>query len=120
MTYTTFTYGRGHGTANASGQISLLEDPLDVAFRQFHHAHPHVYDALVTHALKWQHQGHRKCGIGMLFELFRWDAGMTFGPTADFKLNNNYRSRYARLIMANEPGLNGFFETRALDTSEVY
>jgi hypothetical protein len=32
----------------------------------------------------------------------------------DFKLNNNYHSRYARLIMEREPGLDGFFETRGL------
>ena len=30
----------------------------------------------------------------------------------DFKLNNNYVSRYARLIMAQEADLEGVFETR--------
>lgn len=117
MTTQHFRNGRGYGT---SGQISLLEDPLEIQFREFHHAHPAVYKALVERAREWKYQGHRKCGIGMLFELFRWDSGITFGPNDGFKLNNNYRSRYARLIMANEPDLDGFFETRQLDANEVY
>jgi hypothetical protein len=32
----------------------------------------------------------------------------------DFKLNNNYSSRYARILMDEEPELAGFFQTREL------
>lgn len=31
-----------------------------------------------------------------------------------FKLNNDFRSRYTRLLMQQEPELQGFFETRTL------
>lgn len=33
----------------------------------------------------------------------------------EYKLNNDYRAFYARLLMANEPELAGFFETRGED-----
>lgn len=33
---------------------------------------------------------------------------------ADFKLNDHYHSRYARLILATHPEFDGFFEIREL------
>jgi hypothetical protein len=52
-------------------------------------------------------------GIKMLWEVARWNR---FLRTNDekYKLNNNYHSRYARLIMQKEPGLAGIFDTREL------
>lgn len=116
---TTYRVPNGHGFGTV-GQIALLEDPIESQFREFHHANPEVYNSLVARAREWKQQGHRKCGIGMLFEIFRWQSGITFGPNEGFKLNNNFRSRYARLIMSNERDLDGFFETRQLDANEVY
>ncbi|CAB4180862.1 hypothetical protein UFOVP1056_1 [uncultured Caudovirales phage] len=47
--------------------------------------------------------------------MLRWETAMsTTGD--DFKLNNNYRSRYARLIMATCPDLTDVFDTRELHT----
>jgi hypothetical protein len=47
--------------------------------------------------------------------VLRWEwQGATTDPNAEWKLNNNYRSRFARLIMDNEPDLAGVFETREL------
>jgi hypothetical protein len=37
---------------------------------------------------------------------------MAISTTGDFKLNNNYRAHYARLIMHQEPDLDGIFELR--------
>ena len=36
----------------------------------------------------------------------------TNDPASEFKLNNNYRSFYSRLLMEQEPELAGYFETR--------
>jgi hypothetical protein len=103
---------------NSVGQISLLEDPIDAAFRTFHHANPDVYEQLVSLAQRWRTAGHQRCGIAMLYELVRWERGL---ETSDdqFRLNNNYRSRYARLIMLNEPDLAGFFDVRQLSSEEA-
>jgi hypothetical protein len=94
-------------------QLFLLRPSIDTCFERFHEDNPDVYQRLVTLARKLKERGHARCGIKMLFEVLRWQHAMkTVGD--DFKLNNNYHSRYARLIMEREPGLDGFFETRGL------
>lgn len=51
----------------------------------------------------------------MLTEILRWSYQIqTDDPTSDFKINNNLRSRFARKIMAENPDLDGIFETREL------
>ncbi len=84
-------------------------------FREFHRENPQVYDRLLGLALEWKRRGRTRCGIGMLWEVLRWQTGMETGGDP-YKLNNNYRSRYARLMMEREPELLGFFETRELHT----
>lgn len=51
----------------------------------------------------------------MVWERARWEFVMgTDDQSSDFKLNNNYHSRYARLIMEQEDDLDGFFDLREL------
>ena len=60
-------------------------------------------------------RGVTQYGIGGLFEVLRWQRRMeTVDPASDYKLNNNYRSFYARLLMEREPELRDFFELRSL------
>lgn len=83
-------------------------------FELFDRQNPEVYRELVGLSLQWRRE-HRKCGIGMLFEVLRWNRGLqTAGD--DFKLNNNFRSRYVRKLIAEHPELDGFFELRELHT----
>ena len=96
-------------------QLALLEDPLDVRFAEFHQANPHVYAALVDLARQWKAAGNDTCGMGMLFEQLRWFHGIR-GHGDQFALNSSYRSRYSRLIEANEPDLTGLFTKRQLRT----
>jgi hypothetical protein len=89
------------------------ENLIRDAFKRFHGENPHVYTELVTMARELVDVGHAKIGIGMLFEVLRWRHALrTAGDT--FKLNNNYRSYYARLIMRREEDLAGVFELRRL------
>lgn len=82
-------------------------------FWQFHRANPDVYVQLVRLARQMRARGRAQYGIGSLFEVLRWHRALeTEGDP--FKLNNNWRSRYARLIAAQEPDLSDFFETRQL------
>ena len=83
-------------------------------FEEFHRANPHVYEQLRRRALRAKRKGF-KPGIGCLFELLRWNHGMKFTVgDGEFKLNNNYRAYYARMLMECEPELEGFFELRGL------
>ena len=85
------------------------------AFMRFHQANPHVYDRLVALARNLKTH-HHAAGIGTLWEVLRHDYLMQ-GLEVPIGLNNNHRSRYARLIMAMEPDLKGFFEVRPLAVS---
>lgn len=85
-------------------------------FVEYHTKHPEVYWQLRDLSLQWKHAGHQKIGIGMLFEVIRWNAGLRpdRDETEEFVLNNNYRSHYARLLMEHEPELEDIFEIRTL------
>ena len=83
---------------------------IDGAFRLFHAANPHVYRLLKQLALQMRTSGRERYGIGGLFERLRWEYAIK--TSGEFKLNNNYRALYARKLMAEEPKLAGFFQTR--------
>lgn len=89
------------------------ERTIREAFLRFHGENPHVYEQLLAMAQQAQQAGASKLGIGMMFEVLRWQATLRTGGD-DFKLNNNYRSYYARLIVARNPSLEGVFEMRRL------
>lgn len=48
-----------------------------------------------------------------VFEVLRWEWSISM-TDPDFKLNNIYTSRYARLLMQKHPELEDFFETRRI------
>lgn len=87
---------------------------LDERFAAFHAANPHVLDALEQLALDLVRRGRRRIGVGMLFEVLRWSSLRTDGD--EYRLNNSYRSRYARLLAASNADLAEAFEMRELRT----
>lgn len=89
------------------------ETDRDREFREFDDANPKVYTALVDMTRQMHDRGHKKIGMSMLYEVLRWRT-MIKTTDPDFKLNNNYQSRYARKIMAEFPEFDGMFETREL------
>lgn len=91
---------------------------MAMTFDRFHAENPVVYKVLVHLAREWVlRTGRRKLGIASLFERARWEiALMTSDP--DYKLNNNWRAYYARLIMYREPDLDELFTLRASEADE--
>ena len=85
-------------------------------FAAFHKANPQVYLSLRRLALGLRGRGVQSYGIAGLFEQLRWTYTLQTGGDA-YKLNNNYRSHYARLLMEENPALVGFFETRRLQAA---
>lgn len=79
-------------------------------FWAFHHANPHVADALEDLALDLIRRGRKRIGIAMLFETLRWHSLRTEGD--EYRLNNSYRALYARLLADRHPDLCDAFETR--------
>jgi hypothetical protein len=114
----------GASVTTGSVQLTLTLEPLipvvmpkdatiQERFEAFHAANPWVYQAFVDLAADALDRGAQKVGIGMLTEVIRWQYGrQTQGDS--FKVNNNFRSRYVRLMIANHPGWEQVFETRDL------
>lgn len=87
--------------------------PLREQWQAFHVANPAVYAAIVRIARQLRALGFKRCGIALIFERLRWVYAIaTQGD--DYKLNHNWRSFYAREVMARESDLAGFFEVRRL------
>lgn len=96
-------------------RLRTIED----RFNDFHQAHPEVFTQLVRLAREWMSVGHARLGIATLFEKLRWEWHVAGLADRDgYKLNNSYRALYARKIMAENPELDGLFETRSLATEK--
>jgi len=94
------------------------DDPGTVAaFEAYHQANPHVYAALRRFALDAKAKGCGRMSINLLHERVRWHTSVDARGDA-FKVNNNWRPFYARLLMHREPALAGFFETRKAAADE--
>lgn len=91
----------------------VKEATIQERFEAFHKLNPQVYTALRALALEMVRNGVRQYGIKGLTELLRWQFAIQTKGEA-FKICNSYTSRYARLLMKQEPELAGFFELREL------
>jgi hypothetical protein len=101
-------------------QFSFIEDhpafkdlsPKIVrAFWAYHEANPHIFPLIVRFARQVREAGRSRYSVVAIFERIRWHLTVeTKGD--DFKLNNNYRSCYSRLLALEHPEFEGFFETR--------
>ena len=86
-------------------QPMLLPDTIEEKFQRWIRDHPDVVEHFRRLALEWLHAGHDRCGIGMLAEKARWDAGVGGRDEDGFKVNNNYRALLARHLIATTPAL---------------
>lgn len=78
----------------------------------FHEANPHVLSYVVELIRKAQRRGDRKIGMGMIFEVLRWEYRVsTTGE--EFRLNHNHRAWYTRKVQAEHPELSHMLDTRA-------
>lgn len=92
--------------------LSSPTDRIQEAFAKFHQANPHIYDELEARCLQLQHNPRAKrIGIALLFESMRFDH-LVDSIGDDYKLNNNYRALYARLLIHRQPWLASRLETR--------
>jgi hypothetical protein len=86
-------------------------------FAEFHAAHPFVYDWIRYYADHARQKGFSRYSAHLLIHIIRWSINMQHGPGKTFGINDQFASRYARLLMHNEPGaFAGFFELRKIKT----
>tara|TARA_R100000315_G_C5085777_1_gene49516 strand:- start:144 stop:413 length:270 start_codon:yes stop_codon:yes gene_type:complete len=78
----------------------------------FHAANPHVYQELIRICRFVRGRGVKRWGIAACFERLRWLSQFEVQGDDPYRLNNNFRAWYSRLLN-NEPGLEGLFEVRS-------
>ncbi|MBT2366186.1 hypothetical protein J7E88_12920 [Streptomyces sp. ISL-10] len=100
-----------HAVRQPDGQAATIQ----AQFEAFHQLNPWVLRALESLTADYLKRSGGRVGIGMLFEVLRWRyATATEGD--EFRLNNNFRSRYVRLLIERHPEWAPAFEVRALRT----
>ena len=72
-------------------------------FAAFHSLNPWVADALETLAADWLAHGHSRVGVKAIFEVIRWQYGRATTGDQGFRCNNDFTSRYARLLIDRRP-----------------
>ena len=74
------------------------QQTIQEKFEEFHKANPRVYGLLVMFTLATYRAGYRHYGIKSLIERVRWHINIETHDLDGVKLNNNYSSRYARML----------------------
>lgn len=96
-------------------QVDIFAPPsrMDEAFWKFHDQNPQVLDRLIEMTEQAKRTGMTKIGMKMLFEVIRWEH-LVYTRGDNFALNNNYTSRYVRVLSDKRPDLRDMFETRSI------
>ncbi len=82
-----------------------------VRFEKFHAENPHIFELVVKFAKQLKARGRTRYGMKSIAERVRWEMAVeTDGD--DFKINNNYMSCYARLLILKYPEFRSMFKTR--------
>jgi hypothetical protein len=87
---------------------------IDERFEQFHASNPEVYRQLVELAFQLKNAGRRRISIETLIGKLRWDRALETDDPSGFKINDNYSSRFVRMLIADHPEFGTMFETRRL------
>jgi hypothetical protein len=91
-----------------------VSDRIQEKFEEFHSDNPFILGLLEKLADEWLRE-HEQVGMKMLWEALRWRLGVDPKVRVDtYRLNNNYTSRYARLLLESHPEWQGRIKTRAL------
>ena len=80
-------------------------------FQAFHTKNPHVYDLFKQFTFQAINAGRGRFGARVIWERMRWYTRVET-QEEDYKLNDHYPPKYARMFMADFPEHAGFFETR--------
>jgi len=99
--------------SNTQLDLELFSSALGKRFSKFHTENPHVYTELVALARQFKRKNpYSIIGIGMLYEVLRWNYWIQTNTDQPFKLSNCYRAFYSRMIMEREIDLEGIFNVK--------
>ena len=87
---------------------------LDERFAAYHKVNPQIFELFEKYTFELKKAGVDHFGAKAIMELIRFHVVTTTLDPKGFKINNNFTSRYVRLLVAKWSQLDGFFETRGL------
>ena len=90
---------------------------LDARFREYHAKNPHVYEQFKEAAIQMRQAGRAHFGAKCIMEYVRFQTAVHGTDPQGFKINNNYTSRYVRLLETEHPAFKGFFAKRTIGSS---
>jgi len=92
----------------------LFDKSPSEMFWEFHRRNPEIYRRLRSMARQAKASGKDKYSMRAIWEVLRWRMNVQSTDVHQtlFRLNDHYPPYYARLLMQQEPDLEGFFETR--------
>lgn len=82
-------------------------------YKRWDAKNPEFYPLFCRFTKQLIERGFKNIGVALIFERIRWES-MVRTEGDPFKLNNNYRSIYARRFMAEHPEHEGVFRVRGV------
>ena len=101
-----YTDGRDSG-------INEYSTSIQSRFERFDRENPQVYAKFKEYAGRLLCTGRHRFGAKLIIERIRWDYAIETNAR-DFKINNDFPSRYARKLIAEKSEFQGKFELRRI------
>lgn len=96
---------------------SAMRNTIEERFRAFHAANPAVYRCILQLTKERFLRGTERHGMKAMWEQLRWRiATGNLRLATGYNFNNDFTSRYARLLVNEYPAYRGLFELRHLRT----
>lgn len=92
-----------------------MRKDLESRFWRFHLENPDVFAMIWRLANEAKEAGREQYSMSAIFQRLRWYRQIE-KKEQDFKLNDGFSSRYARLLESLYPEFRGFFAKRSLKT----
>lgn len=86
-------------------------------FLGYHAQNPDIYVLFKKFSFELLEAGRKHYSAQAIVERIRWHYAIDRSGSDDFKINNNYRPCYARLLILENPIFEGFFELRSRQDS---
>jgi hypothetical protein len=96
---------------------SAMRNTIEERFQAFHAANPVVYQCLIKLTQEQFLKGTERHGLKAMWEQLRYRIAISRVRLADgYNFNNDFTSRYVRLLIKEYPAYRGLFELRHLRT----
>lgn len=94
-------------------------DMIQKNFEKFHMQNPRVYILWDRFTRRMINAGLKNGSAALVMERIRWETTIETSFDKPVKINNNYKARYARFWMEQNPEWKDYFRTRVLASNSV-